>query len=340
MHPHQFQDLLEKFSRGLCSPEEEQLIADWYNRIGQGEKTTFEDAQKTQVQEKLWSAINPQPARKTRTSRFSRAAIIVLPLLAGVFLFLQRQYRPADQVATGPANHSIEYKEPVIQNDGHTARAIALPDGSKVLLEPGSELIVGESYGQTTRELRLKGEAFFDVRRDAARPFVVYSNEVVTKVLGTSFTVRAYESDGEITVAVKTGKVSVYTNTKQREREGVRDAPEYREVILTPNQQMVYHRDREEVFKQLVEKPEVILPDSKLFRMQFENESVGRIFEVLQENYGIEIRYDQALLNNCRLTTSMSDEGLYERIEVICKAIGASYVIDRDAAITIKSNGC
>ena len=87
------------------------------------------------------------------------------------------------------------------------------------------------------------------------------------------------------------------------------------------------------------EKPEIILPNSNLFRMQFENEEVAEIFEVLKENYGVEILYDKAMLNNCRLTTSMSDEGLYERIQVICKAIGASYSV-KDAVISIESNGC
>ena len=112
-----------------------------------------------------------------------------------------------------------------------------------------------------------------------------------------------------------------------------------KEVILTPNQKMVYYRNIEKVSKGLVENPEIILPNSNLFRMRFENAEVSQIFDVLAENYGVDIRYDEELLNDCRLTTSMSDEGFYERIEVICKAIGATYSVE-DAVISIQSNGC
>jgi transmembrane sensor len=66
---------------------------------------------------------------------------------------------------------------------------------------------------------------------------------------------------------------------------------------------------------------------------------VVKIFEVLEENYGVDFVFDEKLLFECALTTSFTDEGLYERIEVICRAIGAQYEIE-NAAIVIKSNGC
>jgi hypothetical protein len=337
MLPKQFQDLLEKFSRGACSQEEEQLIIDWYNSIGQPEKGAFHEDQKGQVEEKLWAAIKPSPKKRPWLPLLTRAAIITVPLLAVAVYYFSRQPL-SEYISPRYEAFTSEESDTRFKNQGSTGQKITLSDGTEVLLQPASEIALSNDFGKTSRELRLKGEAFFQVQRDEHRPFVVHSNEVVTRVLGTSFNVRAYEHDGEITVAVRSGKVSVYANNNKTS--GVNRARAYKEVILTPNQQMIYHREREEVSKQVVEKPEVILPNSNLFHMQFENAAVSKIFEVLEENYGIEIRYDEDILNNCRLTTSMSDEGLYERIEVICKAIGASYVIDNDAVITIKSNGC
>jgi ferric-dicitrate binding protein FerR (iron transport regulator) len=337
--PDQFQQLLEKFSRGGCSPEEEQLVIDWYNNIGRSEKSHLREEEKAVVEERLWSAINPDAARKrTWLPLLTRAAAVTIPLMAATIFFIGRQ--SVSDLITMPGTEEMLSNDAqgVFRNDGQTARTIALSDGSEVVLQPSSEIIVDRDFGGATREVRLKGEAFFKVHRNPGKPFVVYSNEVVTRVLGTSFNICAYESDREITVAVRTGKVSVYTNKSKDS--GVNSAQPYHEVILTPNQQMVYHRVKEEVSKELVKKPEIILPNSDLFRMQFENAEVSKILEVLQENYGVVIRYDEEMLNHCRLTTSMSDEGLYERIEVICKAIGASYLIDDDAAITIKSSGC
>jgi transmembrane sensor len=338
MLPNQFQELLEKFSRGECTPEEEQFVIDWYNNIPQPEKTVVPGKDKVRFEEKLWAAINPMPVQK-RSWRplIIRAAIITIPLLALAGFFFDREFI-STFVSAVPSEVLAQKSENRFFNEGKTARPILLQDGSKVVLQPDSEIITTTDFNASkTREVRLKGEAFFEVERDPGKPFMVYTNEVVTRVLGTSFNIRAYENDREITVAVKTGKVSVYANSGNTA--GKNNILPPQEVILTPNQQMVYHRVREEVIKQLVENPEIILPNSNLFRMQFENAEVAEIFQVLEENYGVEILYDKALLNDCKLTTSMSDEGLYERIQVICKAIGATYSV-KDAVISIKSNGC
>jgi transmembrane sensor len=338
MQPHQFQELLDKYGRGACSPEEEQLIDKWYDDIGGLEYATLRDEEKAAAAENIWSAINPVYSGKRDSIKWlMRAAVISLPLLAFAAFLGNRLTvsstipQPLEQAQTAQAPDRFI-------NDTEFPRYVVLSDGSEVLLQPFSEIEIIENFGRSAREVQLKGEAFFDVKRNPELPFVVYSNEVVTKVLGTSFNVRAYEKDQEITVAVKTGKVSVYAG--KRKVSGAEQAGAYEEVILTPNQKMVYHRKIDKVWKKLVEKPEIIIPDSDLFRMQFENAEISKIFDVLEENYGVEIRFDKTVLNNCRLTTSMSDEGLYDRIEVICKAIGASYSIDDDAVITIHSDGC
>lgn len=332
MLPQEFQQLLDKFTRGDCTPEEEQLINDWYHNIGAKEVPLAEMAEKESREQRIWSVIKPNPV-STGKNWIIRAAIIALPIVIFFALYLNRQTFTTlmSRVATAGEDQTTLYTNP-----GTSPMNLALPDGSSVLLQPSSELHFDKNFGVTHREVLLKGEGFFNVSFDGSKPFVVYADEVVTRVLGTSFSVRAYEKDVDITVAVKTGKVSVYANRNGTSGQVI----SAREVILTPNQQMVYNRVREVVSKQLVEKPEIVLPDSKLFEMHFENTEVSEIFELLQRNYGVEIRFDKSLLGNCRLTTSMSDEGLYERITVICKAIGASWKIDDDAAITIRSNGC
>ena len=332
MLPDQFQQLLEKFSRGTCTPEEEQLINEWYQNIDAREKAFLPHGEKDLIEEKLWSTINPRPTSPKR--HWLLSAAVLVPVLVTIALYFTHQGSTRSHPGQDKVASSLETKR--YQNKGSGPLNISLADGSTVSLQPMSQLTLGENFGATSREVHLVGEGFFIVSRDEARPFMVYANEVVTRVLGTSFNVRAYEDDKEVTVAVKSGKVSVFAN-KNRSSVTVTESPE---VILTPNQQMVYHRVREVISKQLVEKPEIVLPESDLFTMQFENEEVSRILDVLQRNYGVEIRFDRDVLDNCKLTTSMSDEGLYERIAVICKAIGASYSIDDQAVITIKSNGC
>jgi len=86
---------------------------------------------------------------------------------------------------------------------------VTLPDGSTVVLNVSSRLEVPTSYNNRDRTVRLQGEAYFDVVSDSKRPFVVNTPRSATRVLGTTFVVREYQTDTVTTVAVKTGEVAV-----------------------------------------------------------------------------------------------------------------------------------
>lgn len=341
MEPLEFKNLLDKYSRGECNAAEEKIILEWYDNINaKSHRQSLNEAATPEVEARLWSKVRPgaTPPRRHHFFYFvSAAATFIVLMVAGLGLYFsshKKTSRADVPTNSGEAHHNLLALE---TNAGDQPREILLPDQSIVMLKPGSELRFSNDFAGDKREVYLSGEAFFKVQKDASRPFLVYSNEVVTKVLGTSFNVRAYASDKEVTVVVKTGKVSVYTNTDSPGSADLKaDQPE---VILTPNYQVVYNRRKDRVYKQVVEVPEIILSQPTLFEMQYDGVPVSRIFKVLEENYGIDIDFDESQLKNCALTTSMSDEGFYERIEIICRAIGADYV-STDAGISIKSHGC
>jgi len=339
MKSHEFKELLDKFSRGECTLEEEKLIRDWYENIDGHRHERIESGNRNSLEAKLWWRINPRSSDPEKTFGYYLtriAAAVSLLALAGLGTYIA--------VHDGAAvKRDVAYRaeQPLFDgtltrfsNDAAAPAEITLEDGSRVTLQPRSEIRFVKKFSIEKREVYLSGEAFFNVKRDTHRPFLVYSNEVVTQVLGTSFTIKAYENEKEITVAVKTGKVSVYPNPRREAGEA-----RHKAVILSPNQQMVYDRRNEKVVKQLVENPQIILPKSNLFKMSFDEVPVTKIFKVLEDNYGVLIVYDEEALKKCTLTTAMSDEGLYQRIEVICKAIKAEYSLD-NAVIVIKSRGC
>ncbi|MGC3944088.1 MAG: DUF4974 domain-containing protein [Chryseolinea sp.] len=177
------------------------------------------------------------------------------------------------------------------------------------------------------------GEAFFDVTKDKSRPFIINARDVMVKVLGTSFNITAYENDPEVIVAVKTGTVSVTRPLNYAQHSGID------EVILTPNQEVIYNIVDENFSRQIVATPQLILEKPTLLHMKYESTPVDEIFKVLEDNYGIDIVYDPKVLSSCSLTTTMEEEGFYERIEIICKAIGATFEVE-DARVLIKSAGC
>ena len=214
---------------------------------------------------------------------------------------------------------------------------LTLPDGSKVRLSPNSRVSYG-TFSKKNREVYLTGEAFFDVVKNPNQPFLVYANEVVTKVLGTSFNVRAYEADKDIVVSVKTGRVSVYQQFTKKQTV-VKNDPETQGVVLTPNQQAVFHREAEQLVKALQERPTLLIASRLLSQSEFEDAPVERVLVALEKAYGIDIVFDEETLKDCTITTTLTNETLFEKLEIICKAVGASYKVIGDQVV-VNSRGC
>jgi transmembrane sensor len=346
MEPQKIKEMLDRYARGQCDPQEEKFISDWYESIGDIEKEEVEIAlaehNNKSREVRLWNRLNPIASNHKnsffRSFRKMAAAILLLAIGGlGAYLLSGEATLHEKIIALKEGEILTDKSFRLITNEGNLPKEVTLDDGSTVILQPSSEIRFIKKFESTHREVYFSGEAFFKVKRDIHRPFIVYSNEVVTKVLGTSFSIKAYTNDKEITVAVKTGKVSV-SKTKDNEQLSAATADD-KVVILTPNQQIVYNRDQDRVFKQLVEKPEIVLPKPTLFTMNYDGVPVTRILKVIEENYGVNIEFDEEALSACVLTTSMSDEGLYERIDVICRAINADYTIE-NAVIRIKGPGC
>lgn len=222
-----------------------------------------------------------------------------------------------------------------VNTSGNILR-VHLSDGSTVALENNSRLKYKTGYrGEPSRVVYLAGEAFFEVAKNPIQPFLVHANEVVTRVLGTSFRVKAPDNDLGVIVSVKTGTVSVYAvDSDEPEEESRKNA-----VILLPNQQVTYLRDQDSFGKALVPAPEIVLPSIRQSDFAFENTPIRDAFQVLQKAYGIEIIFDEEIMENCFITAPLGSEPLFEKLGIICRTIGARYEII-DARVVITSAGC
>ncbi|WP_138991252.1 FecR family protein [Larkinella sp. C7] len=214
---------------------------------------------------------------------------------------------------------------------------IHLEDGSTVTLAPASRIHYAKNFSTPKREVYLNGEAFFEVAKDPAHPFLVYANGLVTKVLGTSFTVKAYESSREVIVEVKTGRVSVFAQSDPKAREKAINR-ELDGVVLSPNQKIVYKTDEVRMRKTLVEKP-VLLKTVVQPSFHFEDKPANEVFAALEKAYGVPIIYDRDLMMDCPLTASLDSMALYDQLTIICKAIEARYELV-EGQIVIHGKGC
>jgi transmembrane sensor len=274
----------------------------------------------------LFSALGP--------ARWAAAVAILLLAGAGWWISTRNQTDQATNYQVMVKQAQIANPLTEIVNTGSAARTIHLPDGSTIRLEPKSRVSYSENFAGNVREVYLTGAAFFEVTKNPEKPFLVYSNELVTKVLGTSFRIQAFDKEKNIVVSVRTGRVSVYAHKSGRSSD-----PETTGLLLTPNQEVQFSRAEERFSRTLVEKPAVLLSQEELQQFAFEDAPVNHIFEALEKAYGVDIVFDEEVLATCHLTTSLSAETLFDKLEVICEAIGATYKVV-DAQVVISSKGC
>ena len=283
--------------------------------------------------EALRDKLNIMPQRKNKL----RLSLLVTSLTCfvitiGYFLYNNQVLVPNGVVLAEP--------EGLIEqiNNSNSPKLITLSDGSSVVLQPKSKLSFSKDFGEIRREVFLEGEAFFEVSKDKFKPFLVFSNDVLTQVYGTSFRVIAYNELDKIKVIVKTGKVKIRKTT-------VSEKNDLREITLLPNQAAFFDK-KEDVFEKVFKISESDVLKSSLSEIdkldfEFEDTHISEIFSTIQELYNINVEFSEEILKDCYVTTSLSDVPLPEKLKILSFSLGnnTSYEILGNKII-INSDGC
>ncbi|MGN0191329.1 MAG: FecR family protein [Candidatus Cryptobacteroides sp.] len=148
-------------------------------------------SENTGVEESL-AALNREIDAAQRKRRFRRISVVLCSAAAAVAAVVTAG------ILTFRSIPALDYR-----NGGETAMNVVLPDGTQVWMNPGASLSVGNKFNKAERDVRLEGEAYFDVAHDAQRPFVVTADGFRVKVLGTVFNVKSIpgEQIAEVTLA-------------------------------------------------------------------------------------------------------------------------------------------
>ncbi|NET36434.1 MAG: DUF4974 domain-containing protein [Cyanothece sp. SIO1E1] len=203
-------------------------------------------------------------------------------------------------------------------------KEITLPDGSQIWLNADSRLSYPESF--TQRQIKLEGEAFFDVARMEDSPFEIYSGEAKTTVLGTSFNVRAYPEEESIQISVTSGTVTF------EERRGDE------KVTLVKNTSAILSKT-----KQTIEKTEEAISNATSWKTElfdFDNVPVALILADLERHFGI--RFDVQNSSIKTVTYTMPNQPADDLLEIIdVLQFGTPFEYDtsklqRDSIIVVK----
>jgi len=289
-----------------------------------------EDIHESEVDEMVsgvWKRIENQQKSIRPLLRWWWVAASTVILVACLYLYNKKPKRgiiAANQISAG-----IEQT-----NSSERPMLIMLSDSSSVILMPGSVLKYTSVFRPDRREVHLVGEAFFEISKNPARPFLVHTKAITTRVVGTSFSVRAFDDESDVNVVVKTGKVSVY-----RAAQGTRTIPKDA-VVLVANQNVIYNKEH-----YLMNQPVTSNASSSLklkkASFEFSDTPVTAILDSIAAAYGLKMEYNGANLEKCILTTSLTDTPLQGKLKIICRALGqnASYKI-MDDRIEISALGC
>lgn len=263
-----------------------------------------------------------------KVKRWLIAASVVIGLSIPSYHLFVTEDKSEELVTLNENSKWIEYT-----NSTDAIWRVELKDGSTVVLEPDSYLKYPISFTGKTRSVILKGEAFFDIARDTIKPFYVYANDAVIRVLGTSFFVKAKELDKDIEVIVKTGKVAVYKRKDIVELKKIKTS-ELKPLVVTPNQKVVFNKADQSMTRRLTSTPSLIKPLRTLKKLYFDAAPVSEIFQALEEAYGVQISIYEGAKVDCRLSTTLTEETLYEKLEIVCHPLGLTYY-ERDGKIII-----
>lgn len=224
-------------------------------------------------------------------------------------------------------------------NNSSKAQIITLSDGSSVLLQPKSKLSYPKIFVGNERRVYLSGEGFFEISKNPKKPFLVFANEIVTKVIGTSFRISAFSNELDVQVLVRTGKVKVQSNKM------VSNSNKKEEFTLLPNEALRFTR-KSSTFKKITDitKDETLIHSIRTIEQlsfEFTDIPVSQIFKTIEQAYLVNIVFPKLKLKDCHLTTSLNDQPLPEKLKIICKALGnnTSYEMNGNQII-ISSDGC
>lgn len=181
-----------------------------------------------------------------------------------------------------------------------------LPDGTMIYLNAGSEIKYDVNTNSKQREVYITGEAWFDVKKDKQRPFVVHTPFYDVKVLGTQFNVKTYKDDETVVTTLEEGSVQVLSSDNLKLKEN---------ITLEPGQQLVYNKTKRKLHRTTV--------DTRLFTSWKDNKLIfldmefGELVQLLERKYGVDIVVaDKSILND-HFTGTIKNETILEILNII-----------------------
>ncbi len=334
-----YTDLIAKYFSGEASTEEMLLLSVWL-KSDINNKKTFEEYQKTwfaleknKIEAKLdiedeWfkikSKISKEAQKETPVYRLVPAKrqsanvfVKVLRIAAIILLFGVSTYFIYNYL-NKPKYETLIAKVETVKNK--------LPDGSEITLNENSTIEYPKNFKGNKREIKLKGEAYFNVTHDKTKPFIVSTDGINIEVLGTSFYVNTNAANGKVEVILTEGKVAVYYKNNLSEK-----------IILEPGEKAEISKTEEVITKSVNDDENYMAFKTK--KIIFNNTSLKELVKTLNKVYHSDKTITNNKLSDCTVNVSFDNQSIESVLNVLKSTLDIKIKTNR-SKIEIHGNGC
>ena len=317
--PARIELLFQKFIDGSCTAQEyeelmnllkanehEEKVRQMLQQVYQGTARSLKSVTYVDQQGLLQVATEEErgarlPGKKSRVRTLVWSAAAALLLMVGGWWLNKKAATSPDKL---PAHQELAMSKTTRRGE---MKFLLLPDGTKVWLNVASTLEFPPSFIGKTREVKLTGEAYFDVMHAADKPFLIRTGHVVTRVLGTAFNIKAYPGQADVVVSVQRGKVQVSKDDQVM-------------ATLTKGQEVKVINAAEEATVSATSETNVAAWTNG--RLIYESRTIGEIVSDLERTYNATIILQDSSISKEVYTTSFRrDIGVDDALAIICKAI-------------------
>lgn len=328
MDGKEFDEMIKRYLSGQATKKETVSVEKWLDHRKMKDpysKLSLGDKEKTRIQifkglsEKMMELRGSLTKAKSNVNAFSfyRAAASILLLAIFFYAFLQFD-------SSSFATERLTIIHSVTSTDA--SKKIILSDSSIVWLRSNSSISYPEKFNGETRNIRLAGEALFEVSRDPEHPFVIQCGGLMAKVLGTSFNIKSTETD--IEVLVLTGEVELSSKGMS-----------YR-LIVHPNERVVYNQAENQMEKFGAKEIEKTAKTSGTeYSMCFNATRMEEIIRRIEGKFDVEVSLTDERLGNCTITADFTDQPLDRTLNMISQTLEIEYEIN-NLHVTLKGEGC
>jgi ferric-dicitrate binding protein FerR (iron transport regulator) len=261
-----------------------------------------------EIYKSIEQAHKPQIAYRKSGWFLRIAAVSLILLLSGLstYLYITRE--------NGFIPHS---RHMVVQTERGQQATIFLPDSSKVRLNVESSLYYKQNYGHSNRQVNLSGEAFFEIVKDEQKPFIVQTEYLAIKVLGTSFNVYSYNYEESIEMALISGKIKI---TPHSQPENI--------TYLRPDEKLFYNKHTGKI---KVEKADNRFETAWLRgALVFRSIPVKDVLKKIERKYGVTIHLNIPTVENDKFTGSIESDYITEVMQILQTHYSFRYKIEGD----------